>query len=208
MINLKVGSCIEIEYEGKIEKTNQVFDRSESPVTIIVGANYVVKGLDESFLEHKVGDSYTIVVDSENGFGKRIGNLLKIIPLTTFRKHNINPFVGQTVNIDNAMGQVRSVSGGRVIVDFNHLLAGKNLEYKVKIVSEVKNDKKKVSSIISFRMKISDSHFKVSSADSKCIVEYKDNEQFFKAAKKILAKDIIEYTNYKTVEFKRVSKKK
>lgn len=202
------GDCVEITYEGRIQKTGEVFDKSEKPIGIIVGAGYVIEGLDNSFSEHKKGDEYSLKIPAEKGFGKRLGNLLKIVPLSAFKKSKMNPFPGQTVNIDGTLGQVRSVSGGRVIVDFNHPLAGKDLEYDVKIESVVSDDIEKVKNIVTFRTKLSDAHFKVKSEAKKCIVEYKDNEPMFKMAEKILTEDITEYTNFTKVEFVKASAEK
>ena len=35
--------------------------------------------------------------------------------------------------LDGLIGTIRSVSGGRTIIDFNHPLAGRNLTYEIKI---------------------------------------------------------------------------
>ena len=45
------------------------------------------------------------------------------------------------VNIDNTMGVIRSVSGGRVIVDFNHPLSSKSVHYDVEIIKIVEDKK-------------------------------------------------------------------
>ena len=41
----------------------------------------------------------------------------------------------------NAYGRVQSVSGGRVRVDFNHALAGREIEYEIKVENEITNKK-------------------------------------------------------------------
>ena len=48
---------------------------------------------------------------------------------------------GMQLNIDGILGTVKTVGGGRTLVDFNHPLAGKELSYKVKINRKV-DDKK------------------------------------------------------------------
>ena len=45
----------------------------------------------------------------------------------------LNPIPSLPVNIDNLNGIIRTVSGGRVIVDFNHPLSGRVLSYNVKV---------------------------------------------------------------------------
>ena len=51
--------------------------------------------------------------------------------------------------MDNIIGTIRTVSGGRTIVDFNHPLAGHTLIYKIKVNKIVKEDDKKIKSILS-----------------------------------------------------------
>ncbi|MFA6398873.1 MAG: hypothetical protein WCW44_00750, partial [archaeon] len=55
-----------------------------------------------------------------------------------------NPYPGLVVRIGNAIGKVQSVGSGRVRIDFNHPLAGRDVEYHVRLEKEYK-DKKEIS---------------------------------------------------------------
>ncbi len=200
---MKKLDCIEMKYEGRIATNNLVFDKTEKPIAIIVGARYVIKGLDDSLLEHNIGDKYTIKIKPEDAFGMRHGDFMKLIPLSTFREHNINPYIGQTVNVDNKIGIVRSVSGGRSIVDFNHPLAGKEVEYSVEIVKEVTDSKEKIEAMILFRTGLTNSMYKIDLTKEKCVIEYKDKEKVFKVLGPILENDIKSYAGIKNVEIKK-----
>jgi len=98
-----------------------------------VGRGYLHKALDESFIKHKVGDSYEIELSVAQAYGSRNRELIKMVPTRYFRQNNVNPVNGLVVNIDGLMGKIISASPGRVMVDFNHPLSGKNVTYKVKI---------------------------------------------------------------------------
>jgi FKBP-type peptidyl-prolyl cis-trans isomerase SlyD len=65
-----------------------------------------------------------------------------------FKKQGMKPEVGMAITSDGVTGIIRSVSGGRVRVDFNHELAGKNLEYNIMVVKEIEDDIDKVKSMI------------------------------------------------------------
>jgi len=160
---IKNGDFIELDYTGKIKDDKVVFDTTieetakasdiynqkfkYKPVIICVGEKHLVAGLDEAMLGKNPG-KYTIEVKAELAFGKKAADLLKLIPLKLFSKDKIQPFVGLEVNVDGNMGIVRNVSGGRVIVDFNHPLSGRDLVYDVDIKRIVTDPLEKVRSLL------------------------------------------------------------
>ncbi len=106
---------------------------------IPVGRGYLLKTIDESLKTKKAGDEYELTLKPEQGYGERMTNLIKLVPMKYFRKDNVTPYPGLIVNIDGLIGKVRSVSPGRILIDFNHPLAGKTLEFKIKIIKELKD---------------------------------------------------------------------
>ena len=56
-----------------------------------------------------------------------------------YSRKEINPVVGQEISLNNRRGKVLSVTPGRVLVDYNHPLAGKTIYYKYK-VNQVKDN--------------------------------------------------------------------
>jgi FKBP-type peptidyl-prolyl cis-trans isomerase SlyD len=65
-----------------------------------------------------------------------------------FKKQGIKPQVGMGITSEGHTGIIRNISGGRVTVDFNHELAGKTLEYQVKVEEIIEDDNDKVKSMI------------------------------------------------------------
>ncbi len=161
---IKKGDFIVMDFIGKIKDTNEIFDLTKEeiakekniynprfaykPVTICVGEGELIKGLDEKLIGKDRGKC-TIEIKSEEGFGKKDPNLLKLIPMKVFTKENLRPFPGLNVNINGLIGTVRSVSGGRVIVDFNHPLSGRDLVFELEITKILKEDKEKIEAVIS-----------------------------------------------------------
>lgn len=171
-MTIKKGNFIELNYTGKIQEVGKIFDTSiqqvaedagllhkhapghnhdhsdqYSPVTICVGERQLLPGLDEE-LEGKDVGIHIIKVESEKAFGKKNSKLLKIMPMKLFKQQNIQPFVGLELNIDGQIGIVRNVTGGRTIVDFNHPLAGKDLEYEIEIKKIVTDKKDQIQAIL------------------------------------------------------------
>lgn len=146
---MKKGDIIEISYTAKDLSSGNVFDTTEEkaakeagiarenfaygPVTIVVGKGEVLKGLDEALTGMEVGEEKAVSIPPEKGFGERKADLVGVVPLQEFKQRKLSPVPGMVVNMNDRYGKVQSVSGGRVRVDFNHELAGKTLEYQVKV---------------------------------------------------------------------------
>lgn len=75
--------------------------------------------------------------------------MVRLIALNDFHKQNLNPVVGMPINAGGMVGKVQSVSGGRVRVDFNHELAGKEVEYNLEVVKQLTDEKDQVIEIAS-----------------------------------------------------------
>ncbi|MFQ5892143.1 MAG: peptidylprolyl isomerase [Candidatus Methanofastidiosia archaeon] len=153
----------EIAKEEGIYNKNVVFE----PKTVVVGAEQVIRGLDKALLEMKVSEERDIEISPEDAFGRRNGALIVKIPLREFRKHGIFPKIGIKIEVNERWAIVRNVSSGRVTLDFNHPLAGKTLEYKVKILEKLEKSEKKLRNLLRFmglreaEVEVSDEKFKV-----------------------------------------------
>ncbi|MCX6707442.1 MAG: hypothetical protein NT001_04865 [Candidatus Woesearchaeota archaeon] len=121
-----------------------------------VGEGHIVPGLDAEIEGKETGKDYSIAVSPENGFGKKDAKLIQLISTGKFRKENIQPMPGLQVNIDGTYGIVKSVSGGRTIVDFNHPLSGQNLIYDIRIVKIVNDDREKIKAMIELKLGLKD----------------------------------------------------
>jgi len=96
-------------------------------------------------MQHK---KFTADIKPEDGFGKKNPKLLQLMSTGKFREQEITPVPGLHVNVDGLIGTVRTVTGGRIIIDFNHPLAGKELVYEACIKRKVTDTKEKVDSLI------------------------------------------------------------
>jgi len=167
---MKEGDFIRIDYVGKISESGEIFDLTKEsigrekdiynpnlsykPVPIIVGANFVVKGLEKELKEMKVGERKKIIVKPEEAFGNRSPKLIRLIPLSEFKRQKADPYPGMIVTINNLPGRVLSVTGGRVRVDFNHPLSGKILEYDVEIKEKISSKMGKIKAVLEFFLKV------------------------------------------------------
>jgi FKBP-type peptidyl-prolyl cis-trans isomerase SlyD len=182
--NIKIGDFIELDYTAKIKSKDLVFDTTlesdakkygihstkvkYTPLVVKVGQGQLVKGLDE-FIVDKVPGNYTVELEPENAFGKKDAKLLRLISIKEFHKNEIQPMVGLEVDLDGNRGVVRTISGGRVIVDFNHPLSSQDITYDITIKGFVTDPKAKVEAALeSFRLPF----VKVEIVDDKAIVTF------------------------------------
>ena len=145
---IKKNDFVEIEYTGRLKEENIIFDTTDEkvakennlgsgrtsfgPIIICVGQQHVLKGLDK-FLEGKDAGKFSVEIAPEDPFGKKDVKLIAMVPTKKFLEQKIQPMPGLQVNIDGVMGIIRTVNGGRSIVDFNHPLSGRVVVYDVKI---------------------------------------------------------------------------
>ena len=147
MQTIKENDFVELEYTGKIKEGNIIFDTTNKPMVICVGQGHVLKGIDKELVGKELNREYTVEIKPEDGFGKKRADLLQLIATPKFRKHGVNPVPGLQVNIDNSIGIIKTVTGGRTLVDFNHPCAGKDLVYTIKVTKFVTDPKEKVTAV-------------------------------------------------------------
>ncbi len=125
------------------------------PVTICVGEKQLLPGLDHHLLGKEIGRKFTVTLTAPEAFGKRDVKNVKIVPASAFKEHKVQPYPGLRINLDGEMGTVTSVSGGRVIVNFNHPMAGQDVVYEILLHHKVTDPKAQVHAFFQTSMKLS-----------------------------------------------------
>jgi len=157
----KKGDFIEIEFIGKTE--NEIFDTNipeelkkinpkaeAKPLIVCIGQDMVIKGLDKDLVGKELGKKYKVEIPFDLAYGSRRPELIKLIPKKIFTEQNMNPVQGMTVALDNNIAKIVSVSGGRIMVDFNNPLAGKDLEFEYTIKKKIEDLKEKINALQDF----------------------------------------------------------
>jgi FKBP-type peptidyl-prolyl cis-trans isomerase 2 len=143
------GDVVRITYTAKVKEGGQQFD-SGVGIPVVVGAGYVIPGVDEALQNMNVGEKKSLEIVPEKGFGVRNPELVKIVPEAELTRHNVQARVGMTVEADNMRGRVVSMASGRVTLDFNHPLAGKVLLYDVEVKEKLESKEEQVKALIQF----------------------------------------------------------
>jgi len=180
-MKLQKKEFIEIEFTGRI-KDGEIFDSNikedlkklnpdlkSKPLIFCLGEGMFLNGVEDFLIktEIKESDKYEIELNPENAFGIRDPKLIQTMPTP-----------GALFNFDGRMAKILTVSGGRIMVDFNHVLAGKKIIYQVSVLKKVEDLNEQVKSFINFLFK-KDLKFEIK--ENKIILEIdKSLSQFVK----------------------------
>ncbi len=161
---IKDGDFVRVNFTGKIKENDEVFDttfdeiaqeaeifdenKTYKPIPIVVGGNHLLPAIEEEIVGLDAGDRKTVEVDSENGFGPRDPKAIQLIPMKEFKKQGMTPYPGMRISAEGGEGRILTVNGGRVKVDFNHPLAGKDLIYDVEVTEIIEDSEEKIKSMI------------------------------------------------------------
>ena len=139
MGQVKNGNTVKIHFTGKLEN-GEVFDTSleREPMEFQVGNGDVMQGLEEGIVGMALGDSKTIEISPEQGFGARHEDLVVEV-VKTLLPESVTPEVGQRLQVSKAGGETIVVSiidmdDDTVTLDANHPLAGHTLVFDVELV--------------------------------------------------------------------------
>lgn len=160
------GDFVRINYTARIKDSGEVFDTTIEKVAkesgaydekvkfkaapMVIGAGHAIKGLDEGLTGMEVGEKKRFDVSPEKAYGERDPNLVKVVPLKEFKKQGLRPTPGMVFEADGRVGKVQSVGGGRVRIDFNYGLAGKNLDYEVTIEEKINKTEEKIRLLLEY----------------------------------------------------------
>lgn len=135
---VEAGKQISIEYTLSIDPEGVVDTNVDSdPLTYVQGTQQIVPALEKALEGKAVGETVEISIDPKDGYGERSEE--------AFQEVNKSQVPEEAQKVDIVL-QGRDEKGGvvnarvaevreeTVLLDFNHPLAGKTLQFSVKIL--------------------------------------------------------------------------
>lgn len=116
-----------------------IIDSSEGkePLDYVQGHGMIVPGLEKAMVGHEPGETFKVKVIPSEGYGERDEAMVREFPSNIFQCEGPVQ-AGMTFYAETPNGAVpltvKSVNGDKVTVDLNHELAGKNLNFEIKVV--------------------------------------------------------------------------
>ena len=106
------------------------------PLIFIVGTGYLISGLENALQGKQAGDTLSVKVEPEEGYGERHDHLMQAVPKSMFEGMDVE--VGMSFRATTPEGEqsviIIETSDDEVVVDGNHPLAGIPLTFDVEVV--------------------------------------------------------------------------
>lgn len=132
------GSVVSFEYtlsdeNGEVLQSN----KGKEPVTYTHGQHEIIPGLEKGLSAMEINEEKSILVKPEEAYGQVDPQGFKEVPKSDIPTTELE--VGTPLNARGPQGEellihVSEVKDETVVLDFNHPLAGKTLNFDVKVV--------------------------------------------------------------------------
>jgi len=136
---VKKGNKVKVDYTGTFDD-GDVFDTSvgKEPLEFEAGSGQVIKGFDDAVIGMKKGEEKEIKLKSADAYGDPRPELMQKVPRNKMPQDQ-EPRPGIILLIRSPDGnqfpaRIAEVTDSEVTIDLNHPLAGKNLNFKIKVV--------------------------------------------------------------------------
>lgn len=107
------------------------------PVLVLLGHGQILPGIEAALIGHEAGDSVSVALSAEEGYGAHRDDLIQRVPKKYFpNPKRLKP--GQVVSLALRQGgtqqvRVHKIGMSTVDVDINHPLAGKALNFAIEV---------------------------------------------------------------------------
>ncbi|MFQ6111222.1 MAG: peptidylprolyl isomerase [Nitrospinota bacterium] len=133
----KTGDKVRIHYIGRLED-GTVFDssRDRAPLEFTAGGSEVIPGVSQAVLGMQPGESKTVEVAPEDGFGPRQPDLEQRFPRSTLPQElQVGDRLHATAGGKIMVARVTELGEDFAVLDANHPLAGCSLIFDLELVS-------------------------------------------------------------------------
>ena len=133
------GQIAYIRYKGGVFGEEPVDKHMDDPLPVMIGAGRVPVGVEKAIRNLEVGDSCTLIIPPEEGYGEAFDRYIKWYPRSMI-PHGYEIKQGTFIMWESADGLakrpafVAEATEDMLKLDMNHPFAGKTLEYWVELV--------------------------------------------------------------------------
>lgn len=113
-------------------------DREYSPLTAEIGSGQIIEGLEEGLVGLEEGDTKTVTVPPEMGYGQPREDLILTYDPSEFKQKLGDTEIEEGMRVqakDGDVGEILHIDSDVIRVDFNHDLAGESLEFEIEVLN-------------------------------------------------------------------------
>jgi FKBP-type peptidyl-prolyl cis-trans isomerase SlyD len=131
--NLVISMDYELEVNGEVIDASE----AEDPIIFIQGQGNIITGLEKAIQGMAIGDAKEVLIKASEGYGEYDPENIVEVPKAEFPA-DIPQEVGIEISVNDEDGEemtafIEEISLDVITLNFNHPLAGKDLNFKVKI---------------------------------------------------------------------------
>ena len=164
---LQDGAFIRISYTARTVDDGQLVDTTDeevaeeegvadqgefAPRTIVLGEGHLFPAVEADIRGKGIGDEGSVVVTAEEAFGEYDESEVRTVSADKIDEDDRYP--GARLQIDGEQGVLETIIGGRARVDFNHPLAGEDIEYEYELLETVEGDLEQASGLLNMFLDI------------------------------------------------------
>lgn len=142
MTQAKIGDTVKVHYSGRLD-TGVLFDTTNGsdPLQFEIGSNNLIPGFEEAVVGMSPGETRTVHIPPEKGYGRYREDRAIKIDKKDFPK-DIIPAEGMTLEVCASNGvmvpvQITEVEENSVTLDANHPLCEQVLTFEITLVEIV-----------------------------------------------------------------------
>jgi FKBP-type peptidyl-prolyl cis-trans isomerase SlyD len=160
---LQDGDFVRLDYTARTVEDERVIDTTDpeiaeeegfdeegrefEPRIVVLGAGHLFEEVESDIIGNDVGYANVVEIPAAEAFGEYDESEVRTI--STDRIDEDDRYPGAQVQIDGDQGIVETIVGGRARVDFNHPLAGEDVEWDFEVVEELDDTVEKARGLVS-----------------------------------------------------------
>ena len=144
-MTVKKNDKVEVEYTGTLDD-GVVFDSNsgKEPLIFEVGVGNVIPGFEKALIGMNAGETKKIKINPKEAYGEKNPSLERKVPKEALPVGQ-EPKKGMILLLGTPNGQkipakIANVGAKEITIDMNHPLAGKNLNFEIKLLKVSSGD--------------------------------------------------------------------
>lgn len=139
-MNIENGTKVAIHYVGTLQDGTQ-FDNSRErgePLVFTIGGGEILPAFEKAVQGMEIGEILNLSLTPDNAYGQVVPDAIQPVPRASFSPE-VQLEIGTMVSGQSGDGKpiqatIESIEEDMVILDFNHPLAGKDINFDIELL--------------------------------------------------------------------------